>query len=575
MKKLKDLRISTKMIIIVVMTFVIILFMALFSIIQLMTITNEISTLKKTGLPLMEILNKITFNSLKITTHFENSIKYFRQKKHDKKMDDRFYKEKEQYFIHIDEIYNEIKTGEKLIESIYLDIRDPVMKDMIVKLDYELRNIEKKHIEYQFLVERIYNLILQNKTKEAEKAIQKTKEIQTNDINNIIAFETIVLDIENFVNVSALQTSKTINSAIIGILIFASLIFLLNLGVSIYITRTIRPPLLLATDIAKKIARGERNIPIPDSGNDEIGMLLKALRYSSIELFISEKNLKKTQDVLIDTSHKAGMAEIAIGVLHNIGNILNSVNISIEKIVEITKKSEISSMLEVNELLMENHDNITDYIENDEKGKLLPQYYYKAGESLYNDQQKILNETNLLLDNVNKIKETIDTQQYYAKGGGLIENLSLNSILNDTLKIQENSFIIRNIIIKKEYLEKDFNISIQKSKLINILLNLFKNAYIAMEKNKIDNRKLIIFTYKDQEENICISIKDNGEGIKKENINNIFNYGFTTKKDGHGFGLHSCANFMSEMNGKILVKSDGLGKGTEFILIFSQKAMED
>ena len=62
-----------------------------------------------------------------------------------------------------------------------------------------------------------------------------------------------------------------------------------------------------------------------------------------------------------------------------------------------------------------------------------------------------------------------------------------------------------------------------------------------------------------------IELTDNGIGILEENIKKIFNHGFTTKKTGHGYGLHSSAIVAEEMNGKIEVISQGIGKGATFI----------
>ena len=63
-----------------------------------------------------------------------------------------------------------------------------------------------------------------------------------------------------------------------------------------------------------------------------------------------------------------------------------------------------------------------------------------------------------------------------------------------------------------------------------------------------------------------MEVTDNGEGIPKENLTRIFQHGFTTKKTGHGFGLHSGSNAAREMGGSLNVRSDGTGTGATFIL---------
>jgi signal transduction histidine kinase len=65
---------------------------------------------------------------------------------------------------------------------------------------------------------------------------------------------------------------------------------------------------------------------------------------------------------------------------------------------------------------------------------------------------------------------------------------------------------------------------------------------------------------------VRVSVIDNGVGIPAENLTRIFNQGFTTRKDGHGFGLHSGALAARELGGSLHVHSDGAGQGASFTL---------
>ena len=65
-----------------------------------------------------------------------------------------------------------------------------------------------------------------------------------------------------------------------------------------------------------------------------------------------------------------------------------------------------------------------------------------------------------------------------------------------------------------------------------------------------------------------ISYIDNGIGIPADNLTRIFGHGFTTRKEGHGFGLHSGALAAKELGGALTVESDGPGKGATFTLEF-------
>ncbi|MBC7474222.1 MAG: AAA family ATPase [Candidatus Sericytochromatia bacterium] len=278
------------------------------------------------------------------------------------------------------------------------------------------------------------------------------------------------------------------------------------------------------------------------------------------------RQLKQTQKKLIESAHSSGMAEMATGVLHNIGNILNSVNISNQVIIETLENSKLDGLIKANNMLNENITSITEFIQNDQKGKKLPQYYLSVGDMLKNEHHNLITESHSLSEKLSLIKDVISTQQHYAKNDFLSEIVNPINIIEDALSMQLGSLIRHGINIKKKYTSIS-DINVQKSKMINILINLIKNAKEAMENNKIE-KILTIEVSENKNHYISIKISDNGDGIAEENLNKIFNHGFTTKKLGHGFGLHTCANAMTEMEGKLTVTSDGLNKGATFNMIF-------
>lgn len=278
------------------------------------------------------------------------------------------------------------------------------------------------------------------------------------------------------------------------------------------------------------------------------------------------KQLRLTQKKLVDAAHRSGMAEIATGVLHNIGNILNGVNISSQLITERIENSKVEGLIKANSLLEQNRNNLAEFLINDPKGKKLVQYYLSLGDILKKEIDDIAKENQSLSGKITLMKEVIATQQNYAKVGFLNEKVNPVTIIEDAISIQMVSLIKNNIRIIKNY-NTESEISIQKSKIINILINLLKNSEEALE-NNTEEKIIKIELGQYQNKSVFIKISDNGQGIPEENINKIFNHGFTTKITGHGFGLHTSANAMTEMGGKIFVKSDGLNKGATFKLVF-------
>lgn len=298
-------------------------------------------------------------------------------------------------------------------------------------------------------------------------------------------------------------------------------------------------------------------------------------RLAEIRMELEDKNrqlndtiqkLHNTKNELVEKAHKAGMADLATGVLHNIGNILNSVNISTTVLNETLKDSKIPKLLKANNLLNQHQDNLREFLLKDPRGMKLLQYYLKLNDPMDDEYKKLQAHCNRLTDKVRLMLEVIDAQQDFAKVGRISEEVQLEQIIEDTLTLQAGSIERHDLDIEKEFADTD-EVNVQKSKLIHILINLFSNAKDAMAKNDISQKKITIRTHQD-EESVYLFISDSGTGIDDKNINKIFNHGFTTKENGHGYGLHTCANYMTEMGGSIKATSKGSGHGATFILTF-------
>ncbi len=279
-----------------------------------------------------------------------------------------------------------------------------------------------------------------------------------------------------------------------------------------------------------------------------------------------EAELAQANKQLVDSAHKAGMADIAAGTLHNVGNILNSVKTSAQMVREIFKKSQLENLTKANDLLRENMDTLEEFISSGQKGKKLMQYYLKV-EEMIKDEHRISEEhVDRLNNKVDAIAEVIAAQQSYAGAATLSEEYSLPDIIEDALTMQLGTIERYNIVVAKEY-EKIPKIKVQKTKLVHILINLIRNARDAMLETPADKRVLkLVVDSKDGAAHIKVG--DTGSGVEEQVIEKIFTHGFTTKKEGHGFGLHSSANYMTEMGGEMWVESEGLGQGSTFILKF-------
>jgi len=279
--------------------------------------------------------------------------------------------------------------------------------------------------------------------------------------------------------------------------------------------------------------------------------------------------LKSTQKELLEKAHKAGMADIASGVLHNVGNILSSVITSGEIIKQNLASSKLLSFSSANGLLRQNMHRYKDFFSIDPKGERLLSHYLALEGKLVNEQKMYQTDVERILDKAALIRDVVMAQQDYATGGFQSEMLKLDDCVEDALKIQEADIRLYRVEIVKHF-KPTPKLFIQRGKTIHILVNLLKNAREAT----LEKKRIVIRVEK-KGELAYIAITDSGRGIAAENLNRIFSHGFTTKKGGHGFGLHSCAIAMMEMGGRMWAESDGIGKGASFILEFPCKQQED
>lgn len=304
-------------------------------------------------------------------------------------------------------------------------------------------------------------------------------------------------------------------------------------------------------------------------------LLEKEVKSRTAELDNRNKELKETltdlentRNELIEKAHKAGMADIATGVLHNVGNILNSVNTSSSLIDDTLQKSKLGGLEKANKLLQEHIDDLDTFITKNPKGKKLMNYYLKLEKPLKEEQKSIMQLSQRLSNKIKLINEVISAQQSYATATTNSDKYKLPEIVDEAMVLNSGSSERHSIKIEKNY-ESFVPVVCQKTKLVHVLVNIFKNAKEAMAHIQSDN-KILTIHIKDDSEYVYLSISDNGYGISKENLAKIFNQGFTTKKDGHGFGLHSSANYIREMGADIKVESGGKDKGAVFTLIFER-----
>ncbi len=281
----------------------------------------------------------------------------------------------------------------------------------------------------------------------------------------------------------------------------------------------------------------------------------------------AEEAIAELNRQLVTSARRAGMADVATSILHNVGNVLNSTNVSIELLQENLAKQNYNKLLAITKLMKENLPTQPDYLAQDPKGKMIPEYLISLADIIAKDQEKFAKEVANLNQNIQHIREIVAMQRSISGVMGIAEEVSLPNIIESALQMSGAPFDRHNITINKEF-EDTPAILIDKTKLSQILINIIQNAKASLIADVDKNEKHINLAIKNtaNKNEIIITVTDNGLGIAPENLVKMFTFGFTTKKDGHGFGLHSGALAAKEINGNLRVESDGLGQGATFIL---------
>ncbi len=280
----------------------------------------------------------------------------------------------------------------------------------------------------------------------------------------------------------------------------------------------------------------------------------------------AEEELQLAQQKLVEQAHSAGMAEIATSVLHNVGNVLNAATTSSTVIRETLKKSKVSTLSKLAEVIQQHQEDFVAYVRDDPQGQKLAGFLPQLAGVLEEERNRLFEEIGALGQSHEHIRQIIAVQQNYAGIAGVKERVQLRELVLDAVKLLDASFERHHINFKIEEPDRLPIVELEKHRVLQIVINLLKNARDAVRDSGEEERKIRARLLGDGIREVRIEVVDNGVGVAEENQDRIFRYGFTTKKDGHGYGLHGCANAAREMGGSLVFHSEGEGKGASFTL---------
>ncbi len=336
----------------------------------------------------------------------------------------------------------------------------------------------------------------------------------------------------------------------------------------------------------KRFAEGDLTVRLNIESRDEFGSIARSLNtaieasaksfnelatcnremntlLNKVEQAREEK--EKLYEELLTVARQAGMAEVATDVLHNVGNVLNSVNVSAQVVAEKLHANRAEGLVRACSLIDQHRSSIGSFFSTDARGQKLPEFLSKLADVLVRENNEVVAEMAQLVENIEHIKHIVSMQQSLAKSCSLQEPVDLIKLLENAERMNDSSLTRHAVTVYR-----DFNVIptvvTDKHKVLQVLVNLIKNAKQAVSTEPQEERWIRLSIDQPNPSTVNIKVSDNGVGITTENLGKLFTHGFTTRKTGHGFGLHSGALAAKELGGRLSVHSDGPGLGATFTL---------
>jgi C4-dicarboxylate-specific signal transduction histidine kinase len=382
---------------------------------------------------------------------------------------------------------------------------------------------------------------------------------------------------------AVLKRSTAFHSAR-DVLLFGLASLLIELAIMYGVLKQqITRPLEAFTQASEQVAAGDFTVKLESTRDDELGRLASAFRFMAQEVQRREealrqangeleqrveeraRELKAIHRQLVESARQAGMAEIATNILHNVGNVLNSVHTSARIAKERVSELKLEQVGRVADLLGENHADLGAFLSQSERGRTVQPFLRGLGEKLVEERKEVVS----LLEDVSRYTEHIGTivktQQDYARLPRLHEPIRLVTLVEDALRINSAGLSRHHVKVEKSLAELP-PVLTDKHKVLMVLVNLISNAKYAMDGLPPGERHMSVKLEAPSPGRLRIVVRDNGMGIAPELLTRIFQYGFTTRREGHGFGLHSSALAAQELGGSLTAQSEGVGRGATFIL---------
>ncbi len=284
-----------------------------------------------------------------------------------------------------------------------------------------------------------------------------------------------------------------------------------------------------------------------------------------LQLGFSLEQLRDAQAQLVDVSRQAGRADVATAVLHSVGNLLNSINVSAALVVDRLARSKLHGLPKIMELITQHRGRLDEFLEQDPRGQKLPEYCSQLVETVERDSRAARAELASLTEKIDLIKAVVEVQQENGRPTGVLETVEVADLVDDAVEAHAAA-------CKRDAIEVERRIAdlppptLDRHKVLQILSVLLANARDAVLSNDPGRRRIAVDVRRGQAGALEIAVEDNGCGIEPENLERMFSLGYTTKLGRHGTRLHLSACAAREMHATLVARSRGVGLGAEFVL---------
>ena len=443
----------------------------------------------------------------------------------------------------------QVSEAREHLANVRIISSDPGFRDQISRIDQQVRQFEESVLAVANVLGTPRQIETPHQSERRFDAAAEVIESALEDLNAAATKRAIETrnGVEHTANIARWTIFTTVAFAI-----------LLGVIVALIVWRRINGSVSQLIAFAARVAAGDFSARAPQGSEHEFAVLARAMNQMA-------QSLENSQTQLLASARQAGMAEIATNVLHNVGNILNSVNVSAGLVSSTLRSSKAHDLSRGVQLMNERASDLGEYLTRDDKGRLLPGYLAGFAQALALEQHGMIEELNNLTRSVDHIKDVVATQQSYAVGSSVIEPAQICDLAEDALRMNGESLARHQVTVVREFAPVPVT-RLDRARVLQILVNLISNAKNAMQHMQDAPHRLTLRVDVADGSRLRVQVKDEGEGISAHNLTRIFAHGFTTRKGGHGFGLHSCALTARQLGGTLSVHSDGPGLGATFTL---------